>query len=119
MTDLSETLKAMRRQVEVEQESPMAQFRSDFALVWKTWIDRREETKERYEEAGRAVKEHLKDEQWMRGAMNHFAQMAASIRRDQERVARIRAERLVEREAAKRSDSNGVPLPELNVRAAA
>lgn len=101
MTDLSETLKAMRGQVEAEQASPLAQFRRDFALVWKTWIARGEATREEYETAGRNTKKHINEAEFLRTAMPHFAQMADQIRRDEDRSARIRAEVRAKKEAAK------------------
>lgn len=80
--------------------SSLEQFRKDFSLVWKTWIARGEETQDRYEQAGRAVKEHIKEDDYMAGAMNHFAFLAGCIRRDQARSERIRAEMRAAKEAA-------------------
>lgn len=68
------------------------QFRKDFALVWKWWIARAEETAESYQAAGLAVKRRMRDVEWLRGAMAHFAKLADAIRRDLARSERIRAE---------------------------
>lgn len=77
--------------------SDLDTFRRDFALVWKTWIARNEETPESYQEAGKAVKKNMQNVEWMRGAMSHFAQMADAIRRDLARSERIRAEMRAEK----------------------
>ena len=47
--------------------SELDKFRADFALVWKTWIERNEETPESYKRAGQQVKARMTDIEWMRG----------------------------------------------------
>lgn len=72
--------------------SDLDQFRRNFALVWNRWMARGEETRANYEEAGRNVKKHMNDAEWMDCASSHFSQMADAIRRDLARSERIRAE---------------------------
>lgn len=100
MSDLSANLEALSAKTGIEQRNEAMQtFRENFSLVWRTWIARGEETQDRYEQAGRAVKEHIKEDDYMRGAMNHFAFLAGCIRRDQARSERIRAEMRAAKEA--------------------
>lgn len=80
--------------------SELDKFRKDFALVWKTWIGRGEETHESFQAAGKAVKAHMNNAGWMRAAMAHFAEMADEIRSDEARSERIRQEVRAERRVA-------------------
>lgn len=80
--------------------SDLDQFRRDFALVWNRWMARGEETRETYEEAGRNVKKHISNPEWMTNAAAHFADMADAIRRDEERAERIHGEVRAERRMA-------------------
>lgn len=80
--------------------SDLDQFRRNFALVWNRWMARGEETRANYEEAGRNVKKHMNDAEWMDCASSHFSQMADAIRRDEECAERIRNEVRQTRRAA-------------------
>lgn len=86
-------LEALRRKADVQGKSDaLNAFRGDFQLVWRTWIDRRDESAGAYAEAASNVKQHMSDPDWMASASAHFAQMAGAIRRDQERSAQIKDE---------------------------
>lgn len=81
------------------------EFRADFALVWKHWIDLGDETQEAYRAASRWVQETMHDAAQIVPAANDFKRMAgelrASFQRDRERSARIKAEVRAERAANK------------------
>lgn len=90
-------LEALRAKAGVQEKADaMEQFRADFALVYDMerlyGYANEDEAKQMRFKAGRVVQERMGDEEWMAGAQAHFAQLADTIRRDQSRAERIRAE---------------------------
>jgi hypothetical protein len=98
-------LEALRVKANVQGKADaIEQFRADFKAVWSHWRTSGQMTQDEraagYAEASRAVQANLHDAAWMRGAAEHFAEMADTIRHDTERSERIRAEMAAAREAA-------------------
>lgn len=83
----------------------LTKFREDFNAIFRAermnGHSSEDDAKRMRAEAGLAVQEHMGDEEWMRNAAEHFAGMAADIRGDLARSARIREE--VRAEKARRA----------------
>jgi len=79
----------------------MDQFRADFAVVHRTERAHGRhtdaESRANIAEAGKVVRDRMKDAAWMRDTATHYAEMAGAIRRDMERSQQIRIEMHAER----------------------
>lgn len=84
MTDTADKLRALRDAANVKGGNErITQFRADFRAVfayWRACGDMSEsEMEQEYAMASKAVREHMRDTEWMDAAMAHFRKIAKTI----------------------------------------
>lgn len=76
--------------------SDLDAFRADFKAVISHWRAIGEissaEAERQYREAAQAVQKNMHDAEWMKGAAEHFARLAADVGADRARSRRISEE---------------------------